>query len=322
MTGAMEPILKSILWGIVKPFALTALMMLPAFFLAWRFVKAKKRYKSESEEPFTGLPHRPAGESLRVKIQDLDDKLTEELLLMIIYPIVLALLVATNPIYQTWPSLTVFVLVSLVVAVWSGRRAMKSLRQRWNCSLGFEGERVVGEELNQLMLSGYRVFHDLPFESFNIDHVVVGPPGVYAIETKARRKPVRDRGKKEYHVRFDGAALYWPKHLAQKHSDGPSKQRSEKQIEWRETKEIAQTALNARTLGEWLTSATGDKVGVNAVLVIPGWYVDRTGKGLVNVLNEKEVQHSFPARPANPLPPDQIQRIVHQLSERCRLPKE
>jgi hypothetical protein len=41
--------------------------------------------------------------------------------------------------------------------------------------LGFKGERAVGEELNQLLRQGFHVFHDLPFDSFNIDHVIVGP---------------------------------------------------------------------------------------------------------------------------------------------------
>ncbi|MBA2430881.1 MAG: NERD domain-containing protein, partial [Chthoniobacterales bacterium] len=34
--------------------------------------------------------------------------------------------------------------------------------------------------------AGYHVFHDLRRDGFNIDHVVVGPAGVFAIETKFR----------------------------------------------------------------------------------------------------------------------------------------
>jgi hypothetical protein len=211
LNKAMEPILKTIVWGIVKPFVLWALMMVPVFLMMWRLAKVKARYKSESEEPFTGFPHRPPGESLRRKIQHLDDKFGQELLVMVLFPGALALIVVVNPIYQTWPWLPAFVLMSFSVAIWYGRRVMKLLRELWDYSLGFTGERVVGEELNQLMLDGYRVFHDVPFEGFDIDHVVVGPPGVYAIETKARRKPKGERGKKEYHVRFDGTALHWPK---------------------------------------------------------------------------------------------------------------
>jgi hypothetical protein len=48
------------------------------------------------------------------------------------------------------------------------------------------GERKVAEALENLSSSGYRVFHDLRRDRFNVDHVVVGASGVYAIETKFR----------------------------------------------------------------------------------------------------------------------------------------
>jgi hypothetical protein len=302
LTGGMEQILKNFVWDTAKAVLILGGLLLPMIVLVWWIAMRQKRYKAESEEPFTDLPIRPPGESLRLKIQRLDDKLSERLLLLIFLPCFLAAMVSANPHLQTKLSLTLFFVVCVGLSLWLGPRVAKTLRELWNYRLGFDGERVVGEELNQLMLGGYRVFHDVPFEGFNIDHIVVGPPGVYAIETKARRKPKDKRGKKEYHVGFDGTALHWPKK--------------------QETEEIEQAALNARTLGQWLTGATGEKVTANPVLVIPGWYVDRTGKGSVNVLNEKEVRYSFPARPSNPLSPEQIRRIAHQLSEKCRLPKE
>ena len=62
-------------------------------------------------------------------------------------------------------------------------------------SFGFkswpQGERLVGETINWLMKDGFDVFHDYPIDpngkSGNIDHIVVGPNGVFAIETKAVR---------------------------------------------------------------------------------------------------------------------------------------
>ncbi|MBN1547047.1 MAG: NERD domain-containing protein [Syntrophaceae bacterium] len=57
---------------------------------------------------------------------------------------------------------------------------------RKNYRLGYEGEMATGQELNMLMLEGYHVFHDFPADRFNIDHIVVSPNGVIAIETKAK----------------------------------------------------------------------------------------------------------------------------------------
>jgi len=51
---------------------------------------------------------------------------------------------------------------------------------------GEHGELRVAEVLDDLRSYGYRVAHDLTRDGFNIDHVVVGPAGVFAIETKFR----------------------------------------------------------------------------------------------------------------------------------------
>lgn len=65
----------------------------------------------------------------------------------------------------------------------------------------------MGEELNQLMLTGCRVFHDVPNDPYgNIDHVLVASSGVYAIETKTRRKK-EAAGKDAHKVTFDGHLL-------------------------------------------------------------------------------------------------------------------
>jgi hypothetical protein len=51
---------------------------------------------------------------------------------------------------------------------------------------GERGELSVAEVSDDLRAYGYRVAHDLTRDGFNIDHVVVGPAGVFAIETKFR----------------------------------------------------------------------------------------------------------------------------------------
>jgi hypothetical protein len=54
------------------------------------------------------------------------------------------------------------------------------IKRRREYRLGFAGERAVAEELNQLMLDGCRVFHDVPMEPYgNIDHVLIAPAGIF-----------------------------------------------------------------------------------------------------------------------------------------------
>ena len=88
----------------------------------------------------------------------------------------------------------------LLVWVWSGREFWQGLlalivgfvlfegasRQKVrNLLLGARGELRVARELAPLESEGYRVIHDLDTGHGNIDHVIVGPTGVFAIETKA-----------------------------------------------------------------------------------------------------------------------------------------
>jgi hypothetical protein len=55
--------------------------------------------------------------------------------------------------------------------------------------LGRDGERCVGQFLERLRDGGGQVFHDIPGDSFNLDHVVICGYGIYAIETKTFNKP-------------------------------------------------------------------------------------------------------------------------------------
>lgn len=63
---------------------------------------------------------------------------------------------------------------------------------------GAEGEEFVGGILEDLRARGWLVIHDVSFGRGNIDHIVVGPGGIFTIETKSRGGKV------------------WPDHLDQK----------------------------------------------------------------------------------------------------------
>lgn len=51
--------------------------------------------------------------------------------------------------------------------------------------VGARGERIVGRRLNRLRAHGWAVLHSIPLASgADIDHLVIGPGGVYTINTK------------------------------------------------------------------------------------------------------------------------------------------
>jgi hypothetical protein len=296
-------ILRDLVTSIVGRVMLTAVFMLPLFAVVWLAVRRRKQFRETALEPFTDMPLRPPGESLRLKIQDLSDEFDEKITAMGFSCVGAAVFASTLNLNSTQGLRLVGIVFLLAtgVCLWIGRKLAIVQRQLWDYRLGFTGERVVGEALNQLLADGFQVFHDLPFDGFNIDHVVVGPPGVYVVETKTRRKPAALSGTARATVTFDGEVLHFPT--------------------WKDSHGVKQAADNATTLSKWLSSSTGEFTPVQAILALPGWWIERKARGSVLVLNPKEIRNSFPSRVSNPLSPERIQRIAHQLTELCRLKK-
>ena len=54
--------------------------------------------------------------------------------------------------------------------------------ERWRT--GAEGEKRTARALRPLLREGWVLLNDLPVSFGNIDHVLIGPPGVFMLETK------------------------------------------------------------------------------------------------------------------------------------------
>ena len=74
------------------------------------------------------------------------------------------------------------VILTVLSAVWLWR--LFPIARRFN--RGERGERYVADVLEELRSNGYRPIHDIVGDGFNVDHVLVGPGGIFAIETKYR----------------------------------------------------------------------------------------------------------------------------------------
>ena len=172
------------------------------------------------------------------------------------------------------------------------------IRARNKLQLGYEAELAAGQELNLLAHDGYWVFHDFLADKFNIDHVVVGPSGIYAVETKGRPKRSGKTGNKGWEVVYDSRSLGFPG--------------------WTETASLQQAANQAIWLKKWLSSAVGEELKVEPVLMLPGWYVRRTAAGGIAVLNPKNAEGFFNRTVKQPLSEKLINQIVHQVDLRCR----
>jgi hypothetical protein len=164
--------------------------------------------------------------------------------------------------------------------------------------LGYEGEVATGQELNQMMLRGYHVYHDFVADKFNIDHIVVGPAGVFAVETKARAKPTSGNRNTSHKVSYDDKYIQFPK--------------------WKETKPLEQAKNQATWLERWLSSATGEKIQVRPVVALPGWFTTRMSSKGIPVINPKRFAEIARVSDGLRLDERRIKRIAHQIDQRCR----
>ena len=241
---------------------------------------------------------RGPGESLQKKLEEVEDQLSTELATAFVLPLLCASVYLINRHTPSAGATGVGVAITGVVTfVLICHRMLRLLNRKRNYKLGLLGERAVGEELNRLMLTGCRVFHDVPNDPYgNIDHVLIASSGVYAVETKGRRKKEAN-GKEAHKVIFDGRSLCF--------AGGSS-----------ESKCLEQAKQQASRLSDWLSKAVGEAVEVQPVLALPGWFVERKGRGEVIVVSGKAVD-SLPKGRAV-LDAAKITRIAHQLDQRCR----
>jgi hypothetical protein len=263
----------------------------------------KSRQIKGLRSPFTDNFLRSPGESLNRRIMEINDRVTENLVLLITTPILLyAIYISSlhfgNSNLSTW-TLTMYIVAGIGFVVYSLIGLLKLLNLRRSYRMGYEGEIAVGQELNQLMRDGFRVYHDFPAGKFNIDHIVVGPSGVFAIETKARSKPTSKDRKADAKVKYDGKCLQFSNG-----TDVQSIEQAKRQAEW---------------LAKWLRSAVGEAVKVRPVVALPGWFVERVASGGIRVINPKNFRSIAKPKAGSILSESMITRIVHQLEQKCRV---
>jgi hypothetical protein len=285
-------------------YGLLAYLLLFAFLVGllheWRIDRRKER----PPEKFKLL--RGPGETLRRRVQKADENLWLYLFGAAVGPLLLAsmllLLVGRLPKSLLLSGVTAVPAVFVLGIIVGVGLLFRFLGRRRNDFLGYLGERSIAEHLEPLLAEGYRVFHDVPAEgrdkNFNVDHVVIGPTGVAAIEVKTRRKKKGRQGFEEHVVTYDGQRLIWP---------------------WGEdTCGIDQTQWQADWLREFIEKRTALRVSPRPILAFPGWYVTERVVGTFRVVSHKVVPRIVREWKPQPLTPQQIDLISRQLDERCR----
>lgn len=225
----------------------------------WAYRKWQDRDGRRS--PIEGRAIYGAGEQLRKRIDKLNDEiLTSLTILFFLGPYFLAFWALQR---VNWSQVTMrfgdYLLVGTFVLMCGGAiwRIFRAGRSRRIANAGLQAELYTAQELNRLMGLGCTVLHDVPGENFNIDHVVIGPRAVYAVETKSVRKPRAEDSKHHFKVTYDGQWLHFP--------------------DFRDAKRVEQTKRQADWLARYLKQATSRSVPVIPALALPGWWIETAG---------------------------------------------
>jgi hypothetical protein len=266
---------------------------IPLFGIVWAAFKWMHRNKRQTlvKEKLLRLP----GHSVRLKMDELTEKLQSAGMAAIFIPFIAIL--ASQKLQPNPTVLAIlaglFLCWTLGMAIWIIRILQAATRVHW----GLKGELVVAEYVSQLREDGFWIYHDFPTDYGNIDHIAVGPGGVFAIETKARRKKLKLEDKETHVVEFKQGALFFP--------------------EGRDVKMITQAQRQAAELSKYLSQARTEPLKVAAILVLPGWWIERKEKPPIPVVTHKELPGVI-LKSGSVLGAEELKRIRMDIEQRCR----
>ena len=219
---------------------------------------------NEKESPLKTKPRRAAGQSVQKELERLEEAFVGKGLLAVL-AVVLLSLEFMRWYWKIQPSPIGAAIVCVPLFVYSVYKMLGMRRQIKDLKQGLDGEKIVGEKLENLRAIGYRVFHDLVGSGFNVDHILVGPAGVFTIETKTWSKRKGDK------IKYDGKVLL------------------ENDIEVKPNP-IDQAKAQARWLRGLIKELTDINVFIQPVIVFPGWWVDSVPEPQTFVLNPDQLE--------------------------------
>jgi hypothetical protein len=241
-------------------------------------------------------PLRVAGQSLDERISELQDEYGD-LLILPFCLIVLALFEWWHWMTAVPPSPWILTTAAILSVIYAFKKGYPIIAMIRNLRFGRDGERSVGQMLERFREKGYQIFHDVPAAGFNIDHAIVGPAGIFTIETKMRSKPVSSAK-----VLYDGNTI--------RIGETPAHNES-----------LVQARAQARWLAELLNDGRKRPIfTVRPVVVFPDWYVEWTSRLRRNdvwVLNPKALDRFIENEPVA-LSSDLIESASHTLTRYYR----
>lgn len=206
--------------------------------------------RAKSRSPLKDKPLRLPGQSTAEEREALLDSSVGE-------PLLLATFLVAMAAFEWWrfyrdmkPNPVLFTVVAFIVVLYAAFRIWRVIPKLRQLRQGLEGEKAVGQFLERLREKGFHVFHDVIGDGFNVDHVLIGPSGVFTVETKTWSKPLN--GKAE--LSFDGERIRIGAHEPDRNP-------------------VVQAKAQAAWLRQLLAESTGKQFEVRPAIVFPGWFI-------------------------------------------------
>lgn len=281
--------------------ALLASMLPMALVLALLLLARHRERRQGRRSPLSDKLWNGPGQQLRHELAKSDESLDTVLLISVFSGPLLLTTWALSRVDWSAVGLGigewVYVIAFASVTLWATRKSLRLRTKRLRLREGLKAELMTAQLLLPLAGKGCQVFHDIPADNFNLDHVVIGPYAVFMVETKSRKKS--GKGKPSAQVQYDGKALHFPDHASKK--------------------PLEQARHQARWLADFLRQAAGEVAPVVPVVALPGWFVNYSRdahQADVIVLNPK-MHNAFMEKRGGALLSESLRaRISYALTQR------
>ena len=250
--------------------------------------------KTDRRSPIKDAPLRQAGQSLGEEIDRQDEDMDSYLVVAL-----LAFSMAGNEwvhfFFDPTPHPRTITALAVLALIYSTIKIRTIMRKRRDLRQGKKGEVTVGQDLEDLRKKGFKVLHDVCGEGFNVDHVLIGPRGIFTVETKTWSKSAQ----KPTSIHYDGKVITIGGHAM-----------------------IADPVRQAKAQASWLKDLikkqTGKDFTVWPVVVFPGWWVDPQPHGAEAwVLNPKALPAFLESQKAT-LSGDDVEFVYARLADYVR----
>ena len=220
-----------------------------------------------------------AGQSLQTQIRGLTFRIG------IFAGIAICLLIAISIIFKFLPigALLVVAIVSLIGIMCDTSKFNKYFQ-------GLEGERRTREEIEPIIKDGYHILNDVPGNKFNIDFLIIGPSGIYAIEVKNPRKHSDDE------ITYKDKMIFLGDKPLKKHNP------------------VKEAQNHAKWVKVYLRDITGENINnIKPVVLFPNIMVTNDSHCVLSdiwILNPKRFRDYYLPKQNKVLEPREVQELV------------